>query len=85
MTTTIDVRRADTRPRTALPWLDSRHSFSLGVTTTTHLFVARGAAELEGAVRLAAGDAVRLTEGGRPRLVADPTDGAEVLIWESHG
>jgi redox-sensitive bicupin YhaK (pirin superfamily) len=30
MTTTIDVRRAETRPRTALPWLDSRHSFSFG-------------------------------------------------------
>lgn len=27
---TIDVRRADTRPRTAIDWLDSRHSFSFG-------------------------------------------------------
>jgi quercetin 2,3-dioxygenase len=27
---TIDVRRADTRPRTAIGWLDSRHSFSFG-------------------------------------------------------
>ena len=39
MTTTIDVRRADTRPRTALPWLDWRHSFSFGRhydATNTH-------------------------------------------------
>ena len=50
-----------------------------------HLFVARGAIELEGAGRLAAGDAARLTEAGRPRVAADPLDGAEVLIWETHG
>jgi hypothetical protein len=30
MTTTIDVRRAATRPHTAIGWLDSRHSFSFG-------------------------------------------------------
>ncbi|CAN5147040.1 pirin-like bicupin family protein [soil metagenome] len=30
MTTTIDVRRADTRPHTRIDWLDSRHSFSFG-------------------------------------------------------
>jgi redox-sensitive bicupin YhaK (pirin superfamily) len=50
-----------------------------------HLFVARGAAELEGAGALATGDAVRLTEAGSPRLVADATDGAEVLVWETRG
>ena len=27
---TIDIRRADTRPRTELGWLDGRHSFSFG-------------------------------------------------------
>ena len=27
---TIDVHRADTRPRTRIDWLDSRHSFSFG-------------------------------------------------------
>lgn len=27
---TIDVRRADARPRTRIDWLDSRHSFSFG-------------------------------------------------------
>jgi redox-sensitive bicupin YhaK (pirin superfamily) len=30
MGTSIDVRRADTRPRTRIGWLDSRHSFSFG-------------------------------------------------------
>jgi len=29
-TPTIEVRRADTRPRTRLDWLDGRHSFSFG-------------------------------------------------------
>ncbi|HEX2575566.1 MAG TPA: pirin family protein [Aquihabitans sp.] len=45
-----------------------------------HLFVARGAAELEGAGALAEGDAVRLTAAGDPALTAGP-DGAEVLVW----
>jgi redox-sensitive bicupin YhaK (pirin superfamily) len=48
-----------------------------------HVFVARGAAELEGAGHLDEGDAVRLTSAGSPRLTADPTEGAEVLIWEA--
>jgi quercetin 2,3-dioxygenase len=30
MTAAIDVRRADSRPRTSVGWLDSRHSFSFG-------------------------------------------------------
>ena len=48
-----------------------------------HVFVAKGAAELEGAGGLAAGDAVRLTAAGAPRLTADPVLGAEVLVWET--
>src|SRR5204862_5742851 len=44
-----------------------------------HLFVAAGAATLEGAGDLAEGDAVRLTAVGSPSLTAGPT-GAEVLI-----
>lgn len=48
----------------------------------THLYVAKGGAELEGAGSLSTGDAVRLTEAGSPRLTADATKGAEVLIWE---
>ena len=47
-----------------------------------HLYVARGAAHLEGAGPLDEGDAVRLTAAGKPILTADATRGAEVLIWE---
>jgi redox-sensitive bicupin YhaK (pirin superfamily) len=46
-----------------------------------HVFVARGALTLDGAGRLEAGDAVRLTAAGSPALTAGP-DGAEILIWE---
>jgi hypothetical protein len=47
-----------------------------------HLFVARGTVDLEGAGRLDAGDAVRLTGvGGQALSAIDP---AEVLIWEMH-
>lgn len=47
-----------------------------------HLFVPRGEVTLEGAGRLAAGDAVRLTAVGGQRVTA-VTD-AEVLVWEMH-
>ena len=47
-----------------------------------YLYIAKGAATLEGAGKLDAGDAVRLTGAGAPRLSADPQKGAEVLIWE---
>jgi redox-sensitive bicupin YhaK (pirin superfamily) len=47
-----------------------------------HVFVARGAVTMDGVGRLDAGDAVRLTAAGSPALIADPVDGAEVLIWE---
>jgi redox-sensitive bicupin YhaK (pirin superfamily) len=47
-----------------------------------HVFVAHGSASLEGAGALVAGDAVRLTAAGSPRLTAG-ADGAEVLIWET--
>jgi len=48
-----------------------------------HLYLAKGAATLEGAGALRPGDAVRLTAGGSPRLTADAGTGAEVLIWEN--
>jgi redox-sensitive bicupin YhaK (pirin superfamily) len=48
-----------------------------------HLFVAKGAAELEGAGRLNQGDAVRLTAAGARGLTADVAQGTEVLIWET--
>jgi redox-sensitive bicupin YhaK (pirin superfamily) len=47
-----------------------------------HVYVARGAVELEGAGTLQAGDAVRLTAAGAPALTADAQSGAEVLIWQ---
>ena len=47
-----------------------------------HLFVPRGAVELEGAGPLAEGDAVRFTATGGHRVTA--TEPAEVLVWEMH-
>lgn len=46
-----------------------------------HVFVARGAADLEDAGRLEEGDAARLTAAGPRRLVA-AREGCEVLVWE---
>jgi quercetin 2,3-dioxygenase len=45
-----------------------------------HLFIAKGAASLEGAGELWSGDSVRLTGAGTPLLTAGD-GGAEVLIW----
>ena len=47
-----------------------------------HVFVARGAVVFDGAVRLEAGDSVRLTSAGSPALTSEE-GGAEVLIWET--
>jgi redox-sensitive bicupin YhaK (pirin superfamily) len=47
-----------------------------------HLFVARGAVDLEGAGALGEGDAVRLTATGGNRVTA--ADAAEILVWEMH-
>jgi redox-sensitive bicupin YhaK (pirin superfamily) len=47
-----------------------------------HLFVPRGAVNLEGAGRLGAGDAVRITAVGGQRVTA--LEDAEVLVWEMH-
>jgi hypothetical protein len=47
-----------------------------------HLFVARGAVQLEGAGSLLAGDAVRFTATGGQRVTA--TEDAELLVWEMH-
>jgi redox-sensitive bicupin YhaK (pirin superfamily) len=48
-----------------------------------HLYVAKGAVELEGAGSLRTGDAARLTAAGTPVMTADARTGAEVLVWES--
>jgi redox-sensitive bicupin YhaK (pirin superfamily) len=47
-----------------------------------HLFVARGAVELEGAGVLRQGDAVRFTATGGQRVTA--AEPAEILVWEMH-
>jgi len=47
-----------------------------------HLYLAKGVARLEGAGSLSSGDAVRLTAAEGPRLTADQTSGAEILVWE---
>jgi len=47
-----------------------------------HVFVARGAAVLDGAGPLGTGDAVRLTDGGAPALTAGE-EAAEVIVWET--
>jgi quercetin 2,3-dioxygenase len=76
------------RQRDAVLWggrLQPGEAVTVPEARWAHLFVARGAADLEGAGRLTEGDAVRLTEAGHPRLVADPVAGAEVLLWETHG
>jgi quercetin 2,3-dioxygenase len=48
----------------------------------THVFVARGGVELEGAGALGEGDAVRLTGIGGQQISA--SGDAEILIWEMH-
>jgi quercetin 2,3-dioxygenase len=56
-----------------------------------HLYVAKGGVTLEGpllpqgneSLQLSTGDAARLKTAGSPRLTADPTSGAEVLIWQT--
>jgi redox-sensitive bicupin YhaK (pirin superfamily) len=45
-----------------------------------HLFVARGAVDVEGAGRLGEGDAARFTGEGGPGVTA--TEAAEVLVWQ---
>ncbi len=46
-----------------------------------HLFVPRGAVQLEGAGTLTAGDAARITVGGQRVTATEP---AEILVWEMH-
>jgi redox-sensitive bicupin YhaK (pirin superfamily) len=73
------------RQRDAVLWggrLLPGETVSVPDARMAHVFVARGALDLAGAGRLEAGDAVRLGAAGSPSLVADPVEGAEVLIWE---
>jgi redox-sensitive bicupin YhaK (pirin superfamily) len=71
------------RQRGAVLWggrLRSGEAVTVPDARHTHVFVARGAAELDGAGSLDEGDAVRLTGAGDPGLTA-AAEGAEVLIW----
>ena len=48
-----------------------------------HLFVAKGAVDLESAGQLQEGDAARIVAADGQRLTAT-ADGTEVLMWEMH-
>ncbi|NUS92219.1 MAG: pirin family protein, partial [Nocardia sp.] len=61
---------------------EGRPTVDLPEAPYVHVFVARGAVEMEGTGRLDVGDAVRLTFSGGQRLTA--LEPAEVLIWEMH-
>jgi quercetin 2,3-dioxygenase len=56
-------------------------SVDLPAAAFVHLFVARGAVDLEGTGPLNTGDAVRMTAAGNQRVTATPA-GAEILVWE---
>ncbi|GAC1442355.1 MAG: pirin-like bicupin family protein [Mycobacteriales bacterium] len=62
--------------------LDAGQSVALPDAPYLHLFVARGAVDLEGAGELAAGDAVRFTATGGQRVTG--LEPAEILVWEMH-
>jgi quercetin 2,3-dioxygenase len=74
------------RQRDAVLWASRIHAgddVALPAAPFVHLYVAKGSVELEGAGRLAAGDAVRITGSDGARVTAG-ADGAELLVWEMH-
>ena len=60
----------------------SRGDRELPTSPYVHLYVARGAVDLEGAGRLGTGDAGRITAAEGQRVTA--VDSAEILVWEMH-
>ena len=56
-------------------------SIELPAAAFVHVFVARGAVDLEDNGPLDTGDAARMTAAGGQRITAGPA-GAEVLVWE---
>jgi quercetin 2,3-dioxygenase len=56
-------------------------SVELPAAAFVHVFVARGAANLEGTGALDTGDAARMTAAGGQRVTAGQA-GAEILVWE---
>ena len=74
------------RQRDAVLWggrLQPGERVELPDATHVHLYVARGAVDLDGGGRLDPGDAARLVAAGAPAVVADVEAGAEVLVWET--
>jgi redox-sensitive bicupin YhaK (pirin superfamily) len=72
------------RQKGAVLWggrLKAGESVQIPDARFTHIYVALGAGQLEGAGELRQGDAARLTAAGSPRFTADPKTGAEVLVW----
>ncbi len=63
--------------------LSPGQSVTLPEAPYLHLFVPRGAVELEDAGALGTGDAVRFTATGGQRITAG-AEAAEVLVWEMH-
>ena len=61
--------------------LQAGASVDLPAAAFVHLFVARGAVDLEGTGLLDTGDAARMTAAGGQRVTAG-VGGAEVLVWE---
>jgi quercetin 2,3-dioxygenase len=73
------------RQRGAVLWagrLKPGETVTVPDARSVHLYVAKGGALLEGAGELKKGDAVRMTGVESPKLTADPSAGAEVLIWQ---
>jgi len=64
-------------------WLKPSETAQVPNGARVHLYVARGAAELEGAGKLNAADSARLSEAGARRVTADTPSSAEVLIWRT--
>lgn len=62
--------------------LENRDSVELPTAPYLHLFIARGAASLEGVGALAEGDAVRFSGSDGSRISA--TQPSEILVWEMH-
>lgn len=78
---TIDIRQRD-----AVLWaarVRADQGLALPTSPWAHVFVARGAVELEGAGPLGEGDAVRVT-GSEGQRVTGAVGGAELLVWEMH-
>ncbi len=70
--------------RDAVLWvarLGSDTAASVPDAPHVHLFVTRGAVDLEGPGAVRAGDAARLTAAGAPMVRADAD--AEILVWET--